>query len=43
VNGVSTIVGITSFGQDLSFFQRFGGGSDTRVDVYASFINAHEI
>jgi secreted trypsin-like serine protease len=43
INGVSTIVGITSFGQDLSFFQCFGGGSDTRTDVYAAFINAHKI
>lgn len=43
INGVSTIVGITSFGSDLSFFQCFGGGSDTRVDVYAAFINAHTL
>jgi len=41
VNGVETVVGITSFGQDLLFFQCFGGGSDTRVDVVADFIAAH--
>jgi len=41
VNGVETIVGLTSFGQDLSFFQCFGGGFDTRVDDYVAFINAH--
>jgi secreted trypsin-like serine protease len=39
VGGVPTIVGITSFGQDLSpTSQCVGGGFDTRVDAVAAFI-----
>jgi len=39
VNGVSTIVGITSFGTDFSqTSQCVGGGFDTRVDAVAGFI-----
>jgi secreted trypsin-like serine protease len=42
INGVETIVGITSYGTDLgTFYQCFGGGYDTRVDTYAAFVNAH--
>jgi secreted trypsin-like serine protease len=41
INGRETVVGITSFGQDLAFFQCFGGGFDTRVDAYSAFINSH--
>ena len=41
INGVETIVGLTSYGSDLPFFQCFGGGYDTRVDAYTAFINAN--
>ena len=42
INGVDTIVGITSFGSDRSDTSVcFNGGFDTRVDDYVTFINAH--
>ena len=41
INGVETVVGVTSFGQDLPFFQCFGGGFDTRVDLHTDFITSH--
>lgn len=42
LNGVETIVGVTSFGSDTSNTNVCnGGGYDTRVDVYSSFISAH--
>lgn len=42
INGVDTIIGITSFGSDNSSTDVcFGGGYDSRVDQYSSFIAAH--
>jgi secreted trypsin-like serine protease len=42
INGVETVVGVTSYGTDLlSLYQCIGGGYDTRVDVYKSFISSH--
>lgn len=42
INGVETVVGITSFGMDLlTIFQCFGGGFDARVDADLAFINAN--
>ena len=42
LNGVETVVGVTSFGYDESASSVcFGGGYDTRVDVYHNFISAH--
>jgi secreted trypsin-like serine protease len=42
IGGVETIVGVTSFGSDRSATNVcFGGGFDTRVDDYVSFITAH--
>jgi len=42
VNGVDTIIGITSFGSDNSPSNVcLGGGYDSRVDQYSSFIAAH--
>ncbi|HYP76905.1 MAG TPA: trypsin-like serine protease [Polyangiaceae bacterium] len=42
IGGVETIIGVTSFGSDPSPNDVCeGGGYDTRVDVYSSFINAH--
>ena len=42
INGVDTIIGITSFGSDHSSTDVcFGGGFDSRVDQYSSFIAAH--
>jgi secreted trypsin-like serine protease len=43
VNGAEVIVGVTSFGTDLSANAVcFFGGSDTRVDAYLSFVNANK-
>lgn len=42
IDGVETVVGVTSYGTDLStLFQCLGGGYDSRVDVYADFIASH--
>jgi len=42
INGVDTIIGVTSFGRDNSSTSVcFGGGYDTRVDRYTAFITAH--
>lgn len=42
INGVETVVGITSFGQSIpGIFECFGGGFDTRVDFVRPFINAN--
>lgn len=42
IGGVETIIGVTSFGLDRSPTNVcFGGGYDTRVDVYADFVRAH--
>jgi secreted trypsin-like serine protease len=41
INGQERVIGITSFGTDLPFFQCFGGGYDTRVDTNTAFINAN--
>lgn len=42
LNGVQTIIGVTSFGSDNSATSVcFGGGVDTRVDAVLSFIDSH--
>jgi secreted trypsin-like serine protease len=42
LNGVLTIIGVTSFGSDNSATSVcFGGGVDTRVDAVLAFIDAH--
>lgn len=42
IGGVETIIGVTSFGLDRSNTNVcFGGGYDTRVDVYSDFVRAH--
>lgn len=42
IDGVETIIGVTSFGLDRSTTNVcFGGGYDTRVDAYSGFIRAH--
>jgi secreted trypsin-like serine protease len=42
INGVETVIGVTSFGMDKSATNVcFGGGYDTRVDTYRDFVNAH--
>lgn len=41
INGVERVVGITSYGTDLPFFQCFGGGYSTRVDTNQAFITAN--
>jgi secreted trypsin-like serine protease len=42
LNGVETVVGVTSFGYDKSSGSVcFGGGYDTRVDTHRSFISRH--
>jgi secreted trypsin-like serine protease len=42
INGVVTLIGTTSFGQDNSATSTcFGGGFDTRVDAVLTFIDAH--
>jgi len=42
VNGVETVVGVTSFGQDRSSNSVcFGGGFDTRIDAVAAFVDSH--
>ena len=42
INGVDTIIGITSFGSDNSSTNVCnGGGYDSRVDQYSAFITAH--
>ncbi len=41
IGGVERVIGVTSFGSDLPFFQCFGGGYSTRIDAYAAFINAN--
>lgn len=43
INGQEVIVGVTSFGSDLSANAVcFFGGTDTRVDAYLSFIDANK-
>lgn len=43
INGQEVIVGVTSFGSDLSANAVcFFGGTDTRVDAYTAFIDAHK-
>jgi secreted trypsin-like serine protease len=43
INGQEVIVGVTSFGSDLSANAVcFFGGTDTRVDAYQSFIDANK-
>jgi secreted trypsin-like serine protease len=43
INGQEVIVGLTSFGSDLSAnVVCFFGGTDTRVDAYLSFIDANK-
>lgn len=41
INGVETVVGVTSYGTDSSTQVCINGGYDTRVDDYVSFINAN--
>lgn len=42
INGAETIIGVTSFGSDRSSTSVcFGGGYDTRLDSYSTFINSH--
>ena len=42
INGVETVIGVTSFGSDASASNVCnGGGYDTRIDRYSSFINGH--
>jgi secreted trypsin-like serine protease len=42
LNGVQTIIGVTSFGSDNSETSVcFGGGVDTRVDAVLAFIDSH--
>lgn len=42
INGVETVIGVTSFGSDRSTTNVcFGGGYDTRVDQYANFIQSY--
>lgn len=42
IDGVETVIGVTSYGLDKSDTNVcFGGGYDTRVDAYSSFINQH--
>jgi secreted trypsin-like serine protease len=42
INGVERIIGVTSFGTDRSATNVcLNGGTDTRIDQYTSFINAH--
>jgi secreted trypsin-like serine protease len=42
LNGVESVIGVTSFGSDRSTTNVcFGGGYDTRVDEYADFIESH--
>jgi secreted trypsin-like serine protease len=42
LNGVQTIIGVTSFGSDNSATSVcFGGGVDTRVDAVLAFIDSH--
>lgn len=42
INGVETVIGVTSYGLDKSEKNVcFGGGYDTRVDAYSSFIAQH--
>jgi len=42
LNGVQTIIGVTSYGSDNSTTSVcFGGGVDTRVDAMLAFIDAH--
>lgn len=43
INGTETIVGVTSFGTDLSStLVCVRGGTDTRVDAYRAFIDANK-
>lgn len=41
INGVQTVVGVTSFGQDQPPQVCFGGGFHVRVDADTAFINAN--